>query len=125
MSIETTIAAYQVALNQSNSEAVMALYSSDPVFMPQHVPAQIGREAVRNTYDFVFKTIQLDIVFTTFEIEIMGDLAYARTSSAGRVKQLASGEWSDEGNNELFIFIREEGHWKIHRYLFATNLPPR
>jgi hypothetical protein len=24
-----------------------------------------------------------------------------------------------EGNNELFIFRKEQGNWKIHRYLFA------
>jgi hypothetical protein len=28
-----------------------------------------------------------------------------------------------EGNNELFILRRENGAWKIHRYLFATNQP--
>ncbi len=26
-----------------------------------------------------------------------------------------------EGNNELFVFRRENGAWKIHRYLFSTN----
>jgi hypothetical protein len=29
-----------------------------------------------------------------------------------------------EGNNELFIFRKEEGKWKIHRYLFASSNPP-
>ena len=28
-----------------------------------------------------------------------------------------------EGNNELFIFKRENGDWKIHRYLFSTSRP--
>lgn len=28
-----------------------------------------------------------------------------------------------EGNNELFVFRRESGAWRIHRYLFATNQP--
>jgi hypothetical protein len=32
---------------------------------------------------------------------------------------------SKEANNELFIFRRkEQGKWKIHRYLFATSNPP-
>lgn len=29
-----------------------------------------------------------------------------------------------EGNNELFIFRKERGKWKIHRYLFASTNPP-
>jgi hypothetical protein len=28
-----------------------------------------------------------------------------------------------EGNNELFAFRRENGVWRIHRYLFATTQP--
>jgi len=31
---------------------------------------------------------------------------------------------SKEANNELFIFRKEQGKWKIHRYLFATSNPP-
>jgi hypothetical protein len=31
----------------------------------------------------------------------------------------------DGGNHELFVFRRETGTWKIHRYLFSTNQPPR
>jgi hypothetical protein len=26
--------------------------------------------------------------------------------------------------NELFIFRREQGQWKIHRYMFAAANPP-
>ena len=49
--------------------------------------------------------------------------AWARTSSAGRTTVLANGQVLDEGNNELFVFRREDGEWRIHRYLFATNRP--
>ena len=60
--------------------------------------------------------------FTVHEIEEAGDWAWARTSSAGRTRVLAAGAEVDEGNNELFVFRREGGAWRIHRYLFATNL---
>src|ERR1700756_3572190 len=29
-----------------------------------------------------------------------------------------------EANNELFIFRKEKGKWKIHRYVFAPCHPP-
>jgi ketosteroid isomerase-like protein len=91
--------------------------------MPQHAPAMIGREAVRAAYKNVFDTIKLDITFSIHEVEVLGDVAWARTSSAGRTRILAADVEVKEGNNELFVFRKEGGEWKIHRYLFATTQP--
>ena len=125
MTIETVIQSYQQALNEGNTQAVMALYSNDPVFMPQHVPAQLGRHQVEAAYNHVFQTIKLSVVFTVHEVEKIGDVAYVRTTSAGITTILENDTKVTEGNNELFIFKQEDGTWKIHRYLFATNQPPR
>ena len=117
--------AYENALNTSSTDAALALYGSDPVFMAQNAPAFVGRDAVRAAYDFVFKTIKLNVRFTLHEImDLGGDLAWARTTSAGRQELLATHQVSNEANNELFIFRKEKGQWKIHRYLFATSNPP-
>lgn len=123
MEIKQLLQAYERALNASDPEAVLALYGSDPVFMPQNAPAMVGRSAVRRAYEQVFATIRLAIRFELAEVEVLGDQAWARTSSAGRTTVLATGQVLDEGNNELFVFRREAGEWRIHRYLFATNRP--
>jgi hypothetical protein len=78
---------------------------------------------VRAGYESVFATIKLDVGFTVHDSETADGWAWARTSSAGRTRILASGAEIQEGNNELFIFRKEGGEWKIHRYLFATNQP--
>jgi hypothetical protein len=52
------------------------------------------------------------------------DLAYVRTTSAGQTDIIAAHNTVKEANNELFIFRKEAGQWKIHRYLFATSNPP-
>ena len=57
-------------------------------------------------------------------VDMGGDLAYARTTSAGRQEMLATHAASQEANNELFVFRKEKGVWKIHRYLFASCNPP-
>lgn len=123
MSIETTIKAYEKALNANDIDTIVDLYGSDPVFMPQHAPALIGREAVRAGYIKVFDTIKLEIRFDIHEMEVAGDWAWVRTSSAGKTRILAADVTIEEGNNELFVFRREAGAWKIHRYLFSTNRP--
>jgi len=123
MNIENLIRKYQQALNANDIDTILDLYGRDPVFMPQHAPAMIGREAVRAAYQHVFDTIKLDITFSIQEIEELGEVAWARTSSAGRTRILSAGIEVDEGNNELFVFRKEGGDWKIHRYLFSTTQP--
>lgn len=123
MSIENVIQSYEIALNTSDTNSVMELYSRNPVFMPQHSVAQEGRKEVENAYNFVFSTIKLNVAFTVHEIEMVGDKAWARTSSKGKTVILENGAVIDEGNNEMFVFIKENDDWKIHRYLFATTTP--
>jgi ketosteroid isomerase-like protein len=123
MSIQSALRAYEAALNSNAIDAILDLYGSEPVFMPQHAPALVGRDAVRAGYEQVFATIKLDVRFEIHEIEEAGDYAWARTSSAGRTRILAAGVEVAEGNNELFVFRRENGAWKIHRYLFSTTQP--
>lgn len=121
--IRDVIHGYETALNSADLETILGLYGSEPVFMPQHASALAGRDAVRAGYQQVFETIKLSIRFEIHEIEQAGDWAWARTSSAGRTRILAAGTEVAEGNNELFVFRREDGQWKIHRYLFSTSRP--
>jgi uncharacterized protein (TIGR02246 family) len=123
MTIESILKTYETALNANDTNVILDLYGAEPVFMPQHAPALVGRDAVRAGYGNVFATVKLNIRFTIHEVEVTGDWAWARTSSAGRTRILANGAEVEEGNNELFIFRKESGVWKIHRYLFSTNQP--
>ncbi|POA18725.1 DUF4440 domain-containing protein [Pseudomonas sp. FW300-N1A1] len=123
MTIESILKTYENALNLADIETILGLYGSAPVFMPQHAPALIGRDAVRAGYEQVFNTLQFNIRFDIHEIEEAGDWAWVRTSSSGRTRLLAADVEVTEGNNELFVLRREHTGWKIHRYLFATNQP--
>ncbi|HBP0078009.1 nuclear transport factor 2 family protein [Pseudomonas aeruginosa] len=123
MTIQSILQSYETALNANDIDAILDLYGEAPVFMPQHAPALVGREAVRAGYQQVFASIKLQIRFDIHEVEVIGGWAWARTSSAGRTRLLAEDVEIAEGNNELFVFRREHGHRKIHRYLFATNQP--
>jgi len=123
MSIEVLLKTYEKALNTNDIESILELYGRDPVFMPQHAPALVGREAACAGYRQGFDTIKLNVAFTIHEIEELGDTAWARTSSAGRTRILSAGIEVEEGNNELFVFKRENGDWRIHRYLFSTTQP--
>lgn len=123
--ITKQIKAYEKSLNTSDVNAALAVYGSDPIFMAQNMEAFVGRAAVQASYEHIFKAIKLNVAFTIHEVVSMGDdLAYARTTSAGQTEILAARKTVKEANNELFIFRKEQGQWKIHRYLFATSNPP-
>jgi uncharacterized protein (TIGR02246 family) len=123
--IAAVLAKYQDALNQSNTDAVMKLYAPDGVFMPQNSPSSVGAQAVRKAYDTVFDAIKLNVKFDIAEIRHLApDWAFARTNSAGMVKVNATGESSAEGNQELFVFQKIGGDWKIACYCFSTTNPP-
>jgi uncharacterized protein (TIGR02246 family) len=120
------LAKYQDALNQSDTDAVMRLYASDGVFMPQNSPSSVGADEVRKAYDAVFKTIKLTVRFKVAEIvEMAPNWVFARTNSAGTVKVHATSAGGPEANQELFLFQKIGGAWKIARYCFSTTNPPR
>ena len=124
--IRSLLQRYEQALNTSNTEAVTQLYSADGVFMGQHFPSSVGIEAVRHAYDKVFGAIRLTVTFDIQEVHpVTSEWAFARTNSSGTVLVHATGESSAEANQELFVFQKVEGAWKIARYCFTTTNPPR
>jgi uncharacterized protein (TIGR02246 family) len=124
--VAAVLAKYQDALNQSDTRAVMKLYAPDGVFMPQNSPSSVGAEEVRRAYDAVFRTIKLTVKFNVAEVvEMAPNWVFARTNSAGTVKVLASDAGGPEANQELFLFQKIDGVWKIARYCFSTTNPER
>jgi ketosteroid isomerase-like protein len=124
--VAEALAAYNNALNSSDTNAVMPLYMEDGVFMPPYSPSAVGAVAVREAYDAVFAAIRLTVKFSVAEVvEMSSEWVFARTNSAGNTLNHATGKTSAEGNQELFIFRKDsDGKFKIARYSFSTTNPP-
>src|SRR5260370_39429512 len=115
--VAATLEKYQDALNQSNTDAVMELYASDGVFMPQNSPSSIGVDAVRKAYDAVFQAIKLTVKFDIAEVvEMAPDWVFARTNSAGTVKVHATCASAPEANQALVWFQKIYGVWRLALY---------
>ena len=125
--IRAVLGRYEQALNDSDTDTVMTLYTDDGVFMPQHFPSAVGSSSVRTAYDGVFKAIKLNVKFDIVEVrQVSPSWAFARTNSAGTVNVLADGSGGPEANQELFVLEKTDGgDWKIARYCFSTTNPPR
>ncbi len=123
-SVADALMAYEDALNGSDTEAVMRLYASDGVFMPQNNPSSVGANAVRAAYVAVFDAIKLTVKLEIAEIrQLAGHWVLARTNSAGTVRINATGAVIPEANQELFLFQKVGDDWKIARYCFSTTNP--
>lgn len=116
--IKDLLFAYRDALNASSTDQVIPLYTTDGVFMPTGFPTAIGTEQVRQAYDGVFANIKLNIEFFIDEVQVVGDHAFARTTSRGTTLIHATGATVPEENRELFVLQRTDGGWKIARYMF-------
>lgn len=124
--IEITLSAYNAALNGGDTAAVLPLYTEDGIFMPPYSQSAIGREAVRKSYDKVFKELKFNVKFNIAEVvEMAPTWAYVRTNSAGTTAHTSTGKTTSEANQELFIFKRgDDGKWRIARYSFSPTNPP-
>jgi uncharacterized protein (TIGR02246 family) len=116
--IEKLLFSYRDALNTSDISKVLTLYTQDGVFMPTNAPTAKGQEQLKGSYEFVFKTIQLNIEFFIEEIGVSAESAFAVTNSKGTTLIHANGQTVPEENRELFVLAKENGQWKIARYMF-------
>jgi uncharacterized protein (TIGR02246 family) len=116
--IRALLGTYERSLNDSDADLAAACYASDGVFMPTTLPTVSG-DGLREGYAGIFSSIRLSVTFTIDELVAASDsVAYALTRSNGTQVVNATGAESAESNREVFIFAREDGSWKISRYIF-------
>lgn len=124
--IENVLLAYEKALNASDLDKVLSVFTLDGVFMAPNSPSTVGADAIRAAYNRIFQTITFDTELTVEEVvQVAPDWAFARTSSNGYVTVNAIKQRVPDANHELFILHKGYGdEWKIARYSFATTNPP-
>jgi len=112
---------YARALGGNDVDGLVGLYTADGVFIRDDMKPVVGREALRASYKDVFATLKVNLAFNVQEAEQSGDLGWARSVSTGKVKVLATGKETAESYNQLVVFKKEGGAWKIRSYLYASS----
>lgn len=116
--IENLINEYGAAIKSASVEKVLAVFTKDGVLMPPGAPTATGQDQLKGTYEYVFSAIKLDLKFTILEITIDKDYAIVRSESAGTTTVLASNQAGPDAYRELFVVKKENGTWKIARYMY-------
>lgn len=121
--LETVIRAYETALNASDVDGVMSLYTKDAVVLAPQAQSAVGFDEVTDSYTGTFEAIDLDISFEIAEVKLLSPRwAMVRTNSTGVINLLAQGIQIPEGNQELFLLEKVGREWKIARYSFSSFL---
>jgi uncharacterized protein (TIGR02246 family) len=122
--IEQLLNKYEHALNTSDVNAAVQLYTDDGVFMAPENPTAVGTQVLREAYAGVFQAIALKLKFQIAEAKLLSpEWAMLRTTSSGTVKIVANGAEVPGSNQELFLLRKMGGQWKIARYSFSSVLP--
>ena len=116
--VETALTNYFNALNESDVKTAVGSYTTDGVFIAAGAPTAIGRAQLVAAYDYLFKAIQLTINVTIDEVIIKDDVSFVGTHSTGTTRIHATGDTIPAENREFFLLRKEQGAWKIARYLF-------
>jgi uncharacterized protein (TIGR02246 family) len=116
--IEAVIGVYQKALASADATLAASLYTKNAKFMPQGGPSAIGTEAIKGSYAYVFSLLTPSIEFTIDEVVFVGKIAYVTSTSKGTSLIKANNQIVPEINREFFLFEKENGTWKIARYIF-------
>lgn len=117
-SIEATLNTYFNSLNASDVQTAVGCYTADGVFMPTKFPTARGTDQLDAAYKNVFQAIQLNVTVKIEEIIVRDDIAFASTVSTGTTLIHATGETIPEENREFFLLRKDNGKWKIARYMF-------
>ena len=114
---------YAAALQAGNVEALVALYTANGVFTRPDFPPAVGHDALRTAYKQIFATLKVSLRFDIQEVETLGDFAWLRSTSVGKVKVLATGVETGDWYYQTIVFRREAGLWNIRNYLYAPAKP--
>jgi len=119
--IEKLIFSYQDALNASDIDKVISLYTQNGALIANAALTAYGVDAVRGTYQYVFDNFSYTLQFSIIEIIVNGDSAFARSTSKGSFVIKANGQTIADENRELFVFDKENGQWRIARYMYNKS----
>jgi uncharacterized protein (TIGR02246 family) len=98
--------------SSGDAEAAARLYTQDAEWLPPDRSAVFGREAIRESYERLFEGRDIGVEINADEIEISGDMAYARGTT--RITPRGDSAAAPTADDFLMVLQRDsDGLWKI------------
>jgi uncharacterized protein (TIGR02246 family) len=120
--INQLLRTYQRALNEADVDLVRSVYTDDAVVIGQPFPTATGIQEIVALYADFLSKLDFNVRFDLLEMELGNDLGYIRTRSHGTIVPKGQKPTGSEGNREIFIVKKVQGHWKFYRYIFNAEV---
>jgi uncharacterized protein (TIGR02246 family) len=110
---------FMAAYNGGDAPGLSALYTPDGQIMPPNDKVVVGHPALEKLFKSFWNEGYTVIELETVEAEGSGDIAYevGKYTLSG-----TAGKKPDQGKY-IVVWRKVDGHWKLHRDIFNSNLP--
>ncbi len=115
----------KAAFDAGDAAALADIFAEDAIFMPANEPALVGKEAIQSWIQTIFDQFTFKYTSETLEVDVAGDWAFERSTSAFTATLKAGGEPVFEDNTkDLSIYKRQpDGSWKVYRNISNSDRP--
>jgi len=120
--IEQLMQEWHAGWQNSDIEALLALFTDDAVLMPQGQPVVKGKAAIRSLYETFFNSYTVKGECQLQEVEVSGDLGYFWVNYTLTATSKMQGESIKDDSKSVFIVRRQpDKAWKIARLMDNSN----
>ena len=117
---------WDATFNAGDLDGHVSLYTDDAVSMQPNMPALVGKNAIRDSFQsFYEQNTEIEFDDTNEEVIVCGDWAFVwgtytetYTPKVGGETIRDSGKWMD------FRKRQPDGSWRIYRTIWNSDLPP-
>jgi len=116
---------YEASLLAGDADRWIAQWAENGVQMPPNMPPRVGRETIYTAVSgFLSNFTYTEFVIENEDVEVNGDLAFARGTYAAAFVAKAGGEPTQiEGKYMTILRQQADGSWKLYRDIFNSNVP--
>jgi len=117
---------YFEATNVGDPDRCMATMAPDVIIMPPERPSIVGKEQLRRLSHDYHTTFELKYLLVYDEVEVTGDLGFARATVTGTRTSRSDGSVEKLVWRNLWIVKRQaDGKWKFWRIMFNSAVSSR
>jgi uncharacterized protein (TIGR02246 family) len=105
---------FNTAMSAGNVDKLVSLYTDDAVRVPPNKPPQVGKEAIRSSFQEYLDKFTVQNEGVIVDLKVSGDLAFMRGSWTSINTSKTGGESTrDNGSFVQVVQKQPDGSWKV------------